>query len=200
MPDNAAYRITREMEEFPTKIEANEGRGRFFRRKMRAKHIDRKKAIIRKYSPDNLPAQVDATFNPRNLEDIFAPNGGLYEKAKIMRSLGSCAGYWSYKHEGQLSKGKIHCSCPLCAFHGPTHQDIRILLKMESEIDEEGSAENDVLTNAVINAKGKLRRRQSTRVTFKGSGLAGTSLGTDTQTHIFHIEEKAKEKNYMRPH
>ena len=22
--------------------------------------------------------------------------------------------YWSYKHEGELSKGKIFCSCPLC--------------------------------------------------------------------------------------
>lgn len=22
--------------------------------------------------------------------------------------------YWHVKHEGMLSKGKIHCSCPLC--------------------------------------------------------------------------------------
>lgn len=22
--------------------------------------------------------------------------------------------YWSFKHEGELSKGKIHCSCPMC--------------------------------------------------------------------------------------
>lgn len=22
--------------------------------------------------------------------------------------------YWSYTHDGELSKGKIHCGCPLC--------------------------------------------------------------------------------------
>lgn len=23
-------------------------------------------------------------------------------------------GYWHYRHEGELAKGKIHCSCPMC--------------------------------------------------------------------------------------
>lgn len=25
----------------------------------------------------------------------------------------------------RLSKGKVHCSCPLCTFHGETRQDLR---------------------------------------------------------------------------
>ena len=33
-------------------------------------------------------------------------------KERIVRELG---GYWSYPHFGQYRKGKIHCSCPMCA-------------------------------------------------------------------------------------
>lgn len=33
-------------------------------------------------------------------------------KKRIIRELNN---YWFYKHDGQLRKGKIHCSCPLCS-------------------------------------------------------------------------------------
>lgn len=61
-------------------------RTRSFRRKMRAKHISRKKRIVSHY----------AAFR---LDD----------------------GMTYYKHDGMYSKGKIHCSCPMCkakAYYG----------------------------------------------------------------------------------
>jgi hypothetical protein len=33
-------------------------------------------------------------------------------KMKIVHDLND---YWFYPHEGQYRKGKIHCSCPMCA-------------------------------------------------------------------------------------
>lgn len=30
------------------------------------------------------------------------------------RIINEMNGYWHYKHLGELSKGKIHCSCELC--------------------------------------------------------------------------------------
>ena len=55
---------------------------REYYRKMRKKHINRKKRIIK---------------NTR------------------------C---WYYKHEGTLSKGKIHCSCPYCNEKNLTHRHL----------------------------------------------------------------------------
>lgn len=33
-------------------------------------------------------------------------------------------------HDGELSKGKIHCSCPFCSFHGIPIQDRKRLEAM----------------------------------------------------------------------
>lgn len=47
-----------------------------------------------------------------------------------------------YKHDGQYSKGKIHCSCPLCSIkayygeHIPTMQEQKQLEAMELELKE----------------------------------------------------------------
>lgn len=71
-------------------------RPRDYHRKMRAKHIKRKKEIVSHY----------AAFR------VFD-------------------GFTYYKHDGMFSKGKIHCSCPLCkakAYYGkhvPTMQEKR---------------------------------------------------------------------------
>ena len=48
--------------------------------------------------------------------------------------------YFAYKFEGQLDKGKIHCSCPLCRakYSDGAHsmQDIRRLMSMaDSTVD-----------------------------------------------------------------
>ena len=36
----------------------------------------------------------------------------------------------------RLSKGKVHCSCPLCAFHGETRQDLRNRLAQVNKIKD----------------------------------------------------------------
>ena len=36
----------------------------------------------------------------------------------------------------RLSKGKVHCSCPLCAFHGETRQDLRNRLAQINKIKD----------------------------------------------------------------
>ena len=77
-------------------------RTRAYTRKMRAKHIKRKKRIV--------------------------SNWRWFEN-----------GY--YPHDGMYSKGKIHCSCPLCkdkAYYGKhlfTRQEVHALLKLhEAEL------------------------------------------------------------------
>lgn len=35
----------------------------------------------------------------------------IERKKKIIKEQG---GYWHFLHDGELSKGKIHCSCPYC--------------------------------------------------------------------------------------
>lgn len=51
----------------------------------------------------------------------------IERKKKIIKRVSGVGNdpYWIYKHEGELSKGKIHCSCPLCRFYGPTESDLR---------------------------------------------------------------------------
>ncbi len=49
-----------------------------------------------------------------------------------LRKIKSFDPLWSAQFVGQehrLSKGKIHCSCPLCSFKGVTMQDRRNLVK-----------------------------------------------------------------------
>lgn len=55
-------------------------------------------------------------------------NKHIQRKKRIVRELG---GYWHYPHDGMFSKGKIHCSCPLCrgkdirGRHIKTRQELR---------------------------------------------------------------------------
>ncbi len=49
----------------------------------------------------------------------------INRKKKIIQAQN---GYWHYRHEGELDKGKIHCSCPLCRhkfFDSPKFSDRR---------------------------------------------------------------------------
>lgn len=57
---------------------------------------------------------------------------------------------YQQSYDGYYHKGKIHCSCPLCAFHGTTMQDKKRFTFMISEIDEaltDYSDEFDKLNN-----------------------------------------------------
>lgn len=48
--------------------------------------------------------------------------------------------YWHYRHEGELSKGKIHCSCWMCsgktADHGYKISDLRKFTMMDDQVNE----------------------------------------------------------------
>ena len=47
------------------------------------------------------------------------------------------AAFMFCKHEGQLSKGKIHCSCPMCSAKFNKHPNIRDTKKIEFMKKEE---------------------------------------------------------------
>ena len=84
-------------------MDENIKRTREYRRKMRKKHIKRKKSICNFYK----------TFDANDL---------------------------SRDHDGQYSKGKIHCSCGICKFSKkyklPTLRDEKELEKFKLELKE----------------------------------------------------------------
>lgn len=45
-------------------------------------------------------------------------------------------GYWSYKHAGELAKGKIHCSCPMCRRKSSDAAKISDIRKTQRDIDQ----------------------------------------------------------------
>lgn len=59
----------------------------------------------------------------------------IKRKKRIIKDLNN---YWYYKHDGELSKGKIHCSCKLCRAksreNGPKFSDLRKLEAMKAEM------------------------------------------------------------------
>ena len=72
-------------------------------RKEREKHIQRKEGILRGHQNDSRPHFLDAKDITFSILDLENPG---------------TTGYWmpfcAVKHRGMLSKGKIHCSCPMC--------------------------------------------------------------------------------------
>lgn len=46
--------------------------------------------------------------------------------------------YWKYKFDGDLNKGKIHCSCWLCAFHGMSMSDLRKFETIRQDLVDSG--------------------------------------------------------------
>ena len=38
-----------------------------------------------------------------------------HRERAIQRKKGIARRYWHYNHDGQYSKGKIHCSCRMCS-------------------------------------------------------------------------------------
>ena len=49
-------------------------------------------------------------------------------------------GFDWYKHDGQYSKGKIHCSCRMCTYSKyydlPTHKDITEDIRFKQAVDD----------------------------------------------------------------
>lgn len=98
-------------------------RNRRYYRYMREKHIKRKERIIAMYRSDGIPHDLGRE-NVDYGTDI-QPAG-----------YGDCGPFWHTKYRGTLSKGKIHCSCSLCAFHETPVQDKRKLESMIQEMQE----------------------------------------------------------------
>lgn len=103
-------------------------RTRAYRRSQNKRVIDRKKKIIRAYAEDSMPAMYDAKTNPLDIAKKETWIG--------ISKYGSFFGYWNYKHEGMLRKGKIHCSCGMCSYHDTPRQDIRKFNSFESQLDD----------------------------------------------------------------
>lgn len=44
--------------------------------------------------------------------------------------------YWHYKHAGELAKGKIHCSCPLCRRKSSDSAKFSDLRRTQGDIEQ----------------------------------------------------------------
>ena len=119
-------------EEFPDDIIEEEqehpARTRAYRRRQREIHIERKEKILKRSRRDNMPAEVDGS-------DLF------YFAGKDTKGLGDCTPWFMYRSRGYLSKGKIHCSCPMCSFSGTTQQDRKSAGKMLADVLEDSRAD-----------------------------------------------------------
>jgi hypothetical protein len=59
----------------------------------------------------------------------------INRKKKIIHNLND---YWYYKYDGDLSKGKIHCSCWMCrqkTYDNWKHSDKQRIEEMEFELN-----------------------------------------------------------------
>lgn len=45
----------------------------------------------------------------------YQRNKHILRKKRIIKNV--YMGDWGYKHDGMLSKGKVHCSCWMCRYH-----------------------------------------------------------------------------------
>lgn len=101
-------------------------------RKERIKAIRRKKKIIKDHLQDGIPKEFDS----QNLVGALHADVPGFDNFSI----------WNYNHDGMLSKGKIHCSCPLCTFQGTTYSDAKRLERarynLTDYMDEEGYNSN----------------------------------------------------------
>ena len=147
-------------------------RSRDYYRKMRKKAITRKEKIINSYMPDGLPYHYDYYMD-------YDP------------SYGDISPYWKVKSKGCLAKGKIHCSCPMCAFHGTSMQDRRKFISMESKLADyyEDSDAHDIPNLLML--KEKIRKE------INGIYYPNSS-GKDTSAVNGHKDSKTFDYNEFR--
>lgn len=158
---------------------ANRSRGYY--RNMRIKAIERKKRIVKSYCADNLPA-----YEIPEEDRIGGDNG-----------YGSTDPYWYVEHDGMLAKGKIHCSCFECSFHGTSMQDVRKLHKMEARLDSsiyENEEELDLPYMKTL--KNKIRKEANGRY-YPKRGYIGTRLGSDKKRNYEEFAEVIKDRKFL---
>ena len=105
--------------------------------------------------------------------------------------------YWDVDVDGKLNKGKIHCSCYICAFHGTTESDKRRLSHMESSLADlyEDDAAANVSAAGIASLTNKIRRKKSGRYSFPGTGFPGTVLSSDKKISIEQFKELLAESD-----
>lgn len=65
--------------------------------------------------------------------------------------------YWSYRYDGVLAKGKIHCSCPLCRHKSYDYAAVRDVRKSERTIC--GCLDQELLTRPLAAVIAHEKRR-----------------------------------------
>lgn len=128
-------------------------RNRNYYRERRKKAIERKYRILNAYRHDNPPHYLDEL-------DIDTINRSSY---------GSFDSFYSVKHDGMLSKGKIHCSCEMCRTHDLPFRDKKKLSKMYHELEE-------YVSEYEVEAEMNKIKRHFYEWDSKGSGYPGTSV------------------------
>ena len=79
--------------------------------------------------------------------------------------------YWHYKAEGQLDKGKIHCSCPMCrrkSYDQAKLADMRSAVSMLERLKDEGLMN----TRAGLSITNRTHFKRSIQMWRRPSGLA----------------------------
>lgn len=151
-------------------------RTRDYYRKQRKKAINRKLKIVNSYRHDNPPAFYNAD------EMHF----------EYDNSYGDISSYWHVNHKGMLAKGKIHCSCKLCSFHGTTMQDRRKLASMESKLNDYYNDEDSICIPNLPVLKSKLRKEINGIYHPDTSCLPGTTINTHSPFSHSEFEEGTK--------
>ena len=156
-------------------------RSRDYYRKMRKKAIDRKKKIINAYRADSIPAMYGTTID---------------SEIMMERTYGDISPYWYVEHDGMLAKGKIHCSCGLCAFHGTTMQDIRKLKKMEDQLNDFYNDESNCSSTEILKLRNKIRKESNGRY-YPNGGMVGTKLSSDKKTNMSAFADVIEERKTL---
>lgn len=157
-------------------------RSRDYYRKMRKKAINRKKKIINAYRADSIPAMYGTTID---------------SEIMMERTYGGISPYWYVEHDGMLAKGKIHCSCGMCAFHETTMQDIRKLKKMEDQLNDfYNNEESTCSSTEILKLKNKIRKESKGRYYPKG-GLIGTKVSSDKKINVSEFSDVIEKRKEM---
>lgn len=146
-------------------------RSKNYYREVRKKTIERKCRIINSYCSDNPPAYE------------------ISQDDMIMNGYGSYYPYWSIKYNGMLAKGKIHCSCKRCSFHGTTMQDKRIFLSMEDKLNDyyfDDSTKK--LPNGALTLKSNIHKLAKGNY-YPNGGIKGSKIPVDKNTNVEEFRE-----------
>ena len=150
-------------------------RARDYYRKMRKKAINRKERIINSYRSDNLPSNFTGEEDLNRIQWSIG-YGNIYP-------------YWSVKHKGMLSKGKIHCSCDMCAFHGIAEQDQRQLMSMESKLTDYYEDKDSGNAANVLSLRSNIRKKAHGVYYPNSSNYPGTTVYKHGDSKSFDYEE-----------